>query len=250
MLDHVLDKRAVGDVLGGAHARFAERHGRAARYQADVAPFAALEDYADPRAWEDLAELIGPEGQAAVFGLTQWPDTWKAVWAADGLQMVGDNVEVRPEPEAVLLGADDVPEILDLVARTEPGPFLPRTVELGSYLGIRRDGKLIALAGERLRPPGWTEISAVCTRIPSTAAKAWPPAWSAPSPPWASRGARGNAVPARHEHEHERDPALCGARLRAAAHDHVHGAGPGVTRSGCVTYVRLVAFPGGTRTAE
>jgi predicted GNAT family acetyltransferase len=56
-----------------------------------------------------------------------------------------------------------VPEVLDLVARTEPGPFRKRTVELGRYLGIRRDGVLVAMAGERLRVPGWTEISAVCT---------------------------------------------------------------------------------------
>jgi predicted GNAT family acetyltransferase len=61
------------------------------------------------------------------------------------------------------LGPADVPEMLDLVARTRPGPFLPRTIELGGYLGIRRDGALAAMAGERLRPPGWTEISAVCT---------------------------------------------------------------------------------------
>jgi predicted GNAT family acetyltransferase len=53
--------------------------------------------------------------------------------------------------------------MLDLVGRTKPGPFLPRTVELGTYLGIRRDGALVAMAGERLHPPGWTEISAICT---------------------------------------------------------------------------------------
>jgi predicted GNAT family acetyltransferase len=63
----------------------------------------------------------------------------------------------------VLLGRDDVPETVDLVNRNEPGPFLPRTIELGSYLGFRRDGRLVAMAGERLRPPGFTEISAVCT---------------------------------------------------------------------------------------
>ena len=56
-----------------------------------------------------------------------------------------------------------MPEILDLVARTQPGPFRPRTIELGTYLGIRRDGALVAMAGERLHPQGWTEISAVCT---------------------------------------------------------------------------------------
>ncbi len=48
-------------------------------------------------------------------------------------------------------------------ARAQPGPFLPRTIELGRYVGIRRERKLIAMAGERLQPPGWTEISAVCT---------------------------------------------------------------------------------------
>jgi predicted GNAT family acetyltransferase len=53
--------------------------------------------------------------------------------------------------------------MLDLVSRTKPGPFLPRTIELGTYLGIRDGGVLVAMAGERLHPPGWTEISAVCT---------------------------------------------------------------------------------------
>jgi predicted GNAT family acetyltransferase len=53
--------------------------------------------------------------------------------------------------------------MLELVARTEPGPFLTRTIELGDYLGVRRDGALAAMAGERFRPEGWTEISAVCT---------------------------------------------------------------------------------------
>jgi ribosomal protein S18 acetylase RimI-like enzyme len=53
--------------------------------------------------------------------------------------------------------------MLDLVARTRPGPFLPRTPELGTYLGIRRGGRLVAMAGERMHPPGWTEVSAVCT---------------------------------------------------------------------------------------
>ena len=55
--------------------------------------------------------------------------------------------------------------MLALVERTRPGPFRPRTIELGTYLGVRRDGELIAMAGERLHPQGWTEISAVCTDV-------------------------------------------------------------------------------------
>ena len=79
------------------------------------------------------------------------------------MQLVDDGVDARPDAEAVRLGPADVPEMLALVARTRPGPFLPRTVDLGTYLGIRSGGALVAMAGERLHPPGWTEISAVCT---------------------------------------------------------------------------------------
>jgi ribosomal protein S18 acetylase RimI-like enzyme len=67
------------------------------------------------------------------------------------------------DPGVVPLHAADVPQMLDLVARTEPGPFRPRTRELGTYLGIRDGDALIAMAGERIRVPGYTEISAVCT---------------------------------------------------------------------------------------
>jgi ribosomal protein S18 acetylase RimI-like enzyme len=77
--------------------------------------------------------------------------------------MEGAGLDVTADPEAVRLGPADVPEMLDLVARTQPGPFLPRTIVLGTYLGIRRAGALVAMAGERMRPPGWSEISAVCT---------------------------------------------------------------------------------------
>ncbi|MGW6794057.1 GNAT family N-acetyltransferase [Streptomyces chartreusis] len=126
---HILDNPAWA-ALTGPHAHFAERIGHAARYHQDVAPFYAVSD----------------EGGAG-----------------HGVQLVDTGLRAEPDPEAVRLGLDDVPEILALVARTEPGPYLPRTVEMGTYLGIRHRGRLIALAGERLHPPGWTEISAVCT---------------------------------------------------------------------------------------
>jgi ribosomal protein S18 acetylase RimI-like enzyme len=158
----VLD-RAVWESLVGQHARFAQRHGRAARYQPDVASFVALEDVHDPQAWEDVGVLLGPEEKLMLAGVAAWPDSWRAIDSGEGLQLVGTSLKPRPDPEAVLLGVDDVPEILDLIARTQPGPFLPRTVELGTYLGIRREGALVAMAGERMHPPGWTEISAVCT---------------------------------------------------------------------------------------
>ncbi|MFC9454171.1 GNAT family N-acetyltransferase [Streptomyces sp. NPDC056983] len=154
---------AVWAALTGPHIHFAERLGRAARYPADMYGFAALADPADPAAWADLHTLAGPSTTVRVKGVDRVPSGWEVVGGGRGVQLV--DVSLRPEhaPEAVRLGLGDVPEILELVARTRPGPFLARTVELGTYLGIRQQGRLIAMAGERLRLPGWTEISAVCT---------------------------------------------------------------------------------------
>ena len=149
--------------LSGPQAHFAERNDRAARFHGDVSPFAAVADPSDAGAWADLAALIGSE-RAVLGGFRGTPPAdWVVDFQLDGVQLEGSAVESADDPEAVVLGPSDVPEMLDLVARTDPGPFRPRTVELGTYLGIRRDGALVAMAGERMRVPGWTEVSAVCT---------------------------------------------------------------------------------------
>ncbi|MEV8437321.1 GNAT family N-acetyltransferase [Actinosynnema sp. NPDC051121] len=149
--------------LTGPHARFAERHGQALRYQPDVATFVALPDRPDARVWSDVAALAGPGAIVPITTPHQPPADWEVVERFNAVQLVDDGVRAAEDAEAVRLGPADVPEMLDLVERTQPGPFRPRTVELGTYLGIRRDGALVAMAGERLHPPGWTEISAVCT---------------------------------------------------------------------------------------
>ena len=80
--------------------------------------------------------------------------------------MVCENGHASPNysaPAIVELGANDSPEMLELTALTKPGPFGPRTHELGYYVGIRDAGKLVAMAGERMKVPGYTEVSAVCT---------------------------------------------------------------------------------------
>ncbi len=144
--------------------RFAEVRGHAARYQPEVAPFAAVADPTDPGAWADLAALAGPGGTALVPCAPDGPvPGWELIGGGRGVQLTGEGLEVAADPEAVALTAADVPEMLDLVERTKPGPFEARTLVLGGYLGIRREGALVAMAGERFHPPGWAEISAVCT---------------------------------------------------------------------------------------
>jgi ribosomal protein S18 acetylase RimI-like enzyme len=150
--------------LTGPHAHFAERRGRVRRYPEDVAPFLALPDDPGEQDWLDVAGLAGPGATVVIAAATARPPSgWEVLDEISGVQLVDDGVAAAPDPEAVRLGPADVPEMLDLVERTQPGPFRKRTVELGTYLGIRRGGALVAMAGERLHPPGYTEISAVCT---------------------------------------------------------------------------------------
>ncbi|MFE3636181.1 GNAT family N-acetyltransferase [Streptomyces cellostaticus] len=160
----------VGESLRGHHARLARRFGRAAGYLPDVATFCAVSADPDPAEWADLARLLGSGELADLFSrpVTPPPD-WEPVFTLQGRRMTWSGTgpaaipDARTDAGVVELGPESVPEMLALVERTRPGPFRPRTPELGTYLGIRDGGRLVAMAGERLRPPGWTEISAVCT---------------------------------------------------------------------------------------
>jgi ribosomal protein S18 acetylase RimI-like enzyme len=153
--------------LRGPHRRFAEGAGLAARFPSDVAPFGALPDEAPPEAWAQLARLIGHDGVALLFRAEVAPPPgWATLFHIAGVQMVADAYDGEPAGAGsglVELGADDVPAMLALVERTKPGPFLPRTHELGRYVGVYEGTRLVAMAGERLHCDGFTELSAVCT---------------------------------------------------------------------------------------
>ncbi|MFJ6617879.1 GNAT family N-acetyltransferase [Kitasatospora sp. NPDC091335] len=160
----------VGESLRGHHAHLGRRLGGAFTYVPGVSTFSAVSADPDSRAWADLARLLGPGEFADMFSSPAVPPAdWEPVFVLEGRQMIRPDGDRPGHPDAgtdtgvVELGADDVPEMLGLTARTQPGPFWPRTHELGTYLGVRDHGALVAMAGERLRPPGWTEISAVCT---------------------------------------------------------------------------------------
>jgi ribosomal protein S18 acetylase RimI-like enzyme len=156
--------------LAGRHARFASGSGRARRYDPEVSVFAAVERD-DERSWGDLAALAGAHGAVVLIGPVPFvvPPGWSVREFGVGLQMVLDSApRVDPRPSVdpsqfAALGPDDADDATALVALTQPGPFRPRTLELGTYVGYREGGRLLAMAGERLCPPGHTEVSAVCT---------------------------------------------------------------------------------------
>ncbi|MEV6412853.1 GNAT family N-acetyltransferase [Kribbella sp. NPDC051718] len=164
-MDNVLDNPVLSSLVG-AHRELAIAAGRVARYPVEVSPFMGMPADADEADWEQLAGLAGDDAIVLVNGPERWPVGIEEVRRFAVLQMVAsDELTFRPADDVVIerLGAADAVEMLDLAQRTEPGPFGLRTGELGAYYGIRDGDKLVAMAGERMRPAGWTEISGVCT---------------------------------------------------------------------------------------
>jgi len=162
---HPLD-RPVWNAFTTRQRDFAVGGPLAIRVNPSVGLFAAMAE--DSAACRDaLADLMPADG---VLGMVEietpaLPASVRVVKAARCVQMVVDRVDASlPDFEVLDLGDDDASEMLALATLTEPGPFAERTHRLGSFVGIRIDGELVAMAGERMRPPGFTEVSGVCTR--------------------------------------------------------------------------------------
>ena len=163
---HTLD-HPIWHALSTVHAHFAEGDDLAKRYPADVSPLAAIREQS-PQAYASLAELLGPEDIAVFFldAPPRVPEKWRILQNLEMHQMICDTPPAHPSvPDSVIepLGDSDIPQMRQLAEATEPGPFRSRTIEFGGYQGIRDAGRLVSMTGQRLRVPGFTEVSAVCT---------------------------------------------------------------------------------------
>ena len=140
---------------GGALAR---------RFPPDIGPFAAVSEIS-PQGFAALAALMSPSDYAVLFtpDPVTAPAEFKILLAKTGEQMIGMPAEPHgSEADIVTLGAGDVHEMMTLTKLTNPGPFAARTHELGTFLGVKVGGRLVAMAGERMKPADYTEITAVC----------------------------------------------------------------------------------------
>lgn len=164
MAQHILD-RPVWSAFTGRQADLAIRRGDALRVHPDFGLFAAAADNG-PQTLGDLGALIAlyghagfiePAAAAAIAGT-------RVVASAVCLQMTAETV--APSWDVAFEISDlvdtDAAEMLALATLTKPGPFFARTHQLGSFVGVRVAGKLVAMAGERMRPAGYTEASGVC----------------------------------------------------------------------------------------
>ena len=161
---HPLD-RPIWSALTTRQAPLAQAAGRALRYAPEYEPFGAAADASD-EAYADLRSLDRADDPLIVVEaeprlprharVARQPVVHQMIWTA----------AASPEEPAfayVSLGDGDAAEMFALAALAKPGPYAALTHRLGGFVGVKEDGRLVAMAGERMKPAGFTEVSGVCT---------------------------------------------------------------------------------------
>ena len=163
-MKHLLDN-IVWNALSGPQARFAAGTDDAKRYAAGFSPIVG---FADPQR-PNFAGLRRHCADGEHFYCDGWTGAAPPGWTIDAETTMFKMVWEAPAPahdeapDAVALGPAHATQAYDLATLTRPGPFGPRTIELGEYFGVFEDGRLVAMAGERMHAGTLREISGVCT---------------------------------------------------------------------------------------
>lgn len=163
-MTHVLD-RPVWSALTTRHAALSQGGALAKRYDPSIVPFAAARDDSEA-SLQALAALPAPGEEMLLLqaGAIRIPQGFAASVTATGVQMILKQAPPEvTDSRIVPLSEADAEEMLRLAELTKPGPFTLRAQALGRFFGVKIDGRLAAMAGERMRQEGFSEISGVCT---------------------------------------------------------------------------------------
>lgn len=158
--------RPVWNALTSGWAVLAEGDVRAWRLNRDYGVFGAAADRSS-ESLAALAVLVPPGGELWTVEKEPWPAPpgTRVDRSAACVQMVAEAITPAPQPpfEIIPLGEGDAAEMFALATLTEPGPYVAHTNRLGAFIGVRQEGRLVAMAGERMRMPRLAEVSGVCT---------------------------------------------------------------------------------------
>lgn len=162
MMPHPLD-RPVWQALTGDHVALGLGDARARRYRPEVNLFGAA---ATPADLVTLADLTAPCAELGLVEVDPWPVPPGMTRISEAVidQMVALGPPADPAVDALDLTPADGPDVVVLATLCKPGPFTTETWRMGTFIGLREGGELIAMAGQRWRAPGYIEVSAVCTR--------------------------------------------------------------------------------------
>jgi len=161
--NHPLDNPVLA-ALTTKHAKLAVKQNNVLMYKPGVFIMVGAPDTSETTI-KDLSELVPSGGFAGFMGFNPKMEPYfKQQFGVQAFQMVSETVPEINEVEYEDLGMPDVKEMMELVDLTKPGsPFFPGMLQLGKYIGVKEDGNLVAMAGERVKLDGYTEIALVCT---------------------------------------------------------------------------------------
>lgn len=162
---HILDN-PCWNALNSGNKNLAEGNERVRFFSAEVSPFVGLPEW-NSCGFDHLYDVIQPERRIAFMasGEVEIPGGWDVVDYLKAFQMVHTNSAsgLSAPSEIVHLQNKHIPQMIALTGMTHPWPFFQRTIEFGNYEGIFKDDELVSMAGQRLHPGDYVEISAVCT---------------------------------------------------------------------------------------
>ena len=170
MADLELLDNPIWTALTTEHRHLALGDGVARRYPAAIGPLSGIANQSD-QAYTALRDLAGSSSLVGLFLEEPYAPRpgWKLMRDGRMVQMIcleAPDFGTNPLPPGVVLRrltTVDNPQMVGLAKLTEPGPFRDRTSELGAFFGILEGDRLVAMSGQRMRLPGFVEISAVCT---------------------------------------------------------------------------------------
>ena len=163
MTNHILDNPAWNS-LNTTHKQLGKIGEKAAVYNPQISVIGAVKE-STLDSYTELGTLTTPGIPVAIIGSPIPSDLkgWMTLQSAETYQMVCNEPTDYTEIDYVELFKKDLPEMMKLVELAKPGPFSPGTIEMGRYIGIRKDGELVSMGGERMKPKGYVEISGICS---------------------------------------------------------------------------------------
>ena len=153
----------VWEALTGRQSEHAIMGDNVARYKPGIFIFSGIPE-GTKEAMDRLAELYEAGEVVALMGFRI--DAEPQFKRLDGVtvnQMIADELPEYTPVDFVELTREDLPQMAELIKLTEPGPYLPNVIDIGRYIGVKVEGKLVAMAGERIKVDGYVEISMVCS---------------------------------------------------------------------------------------
>lgn len=163
MSENKLLANPVWEALTGRQSEHAIMGENVARYKPDTFFFSGIPDGTNED-MERLSELFKQGEMVGLMGFdVEAEPLFKRLGGVKAYQMIADELPEYPEVDFVELTREDIPQMAELVKLTEPGPFAPNLLEIGRYIGVKTDGNLVAMAGERIKVDGYVEVSIVCT---------------------------------------------------------------------------------------